>query len=71
MSTQKTTIIIEDECSARFRQRLDEVLSRYDTSRIVNIDTGIMTHDVSNTGSMQFKYYAIVIVEGNAQQYDN
>ena len=59
-----STLIIEEMDKSAYRTRLETVLSRYDKHRIVNIDTG-----VSFDGGLRL-FYAIILVEGNAMNYD-
>lgn len=67
---KKTTIIVEDEDKLSFRTRLDEVLSRYEEDRIFNIDTGMVHNNYDYHGCPQMYYYAIIIVRGDALDYD-
>ena len=70
MSINKTTIIIEDIDKLKFRTRLNEVLNRYDEDRIFNIDTGMVHNKYDSQGCPQMYYYAIIIVRGDALEYD-
>ena len=65
MNMKKTTIIVEDRDSLRYRQRLDEVLSRYKDEDIYNIDTGVVHDNYDSHGCPRMYYYAIIIVNGN------
>ena len=62
---KKTTIIVENSDASRYRQRLDEILSRYKNEDIYNIDTGVVHDNYDSQGCPKMYYYAIIIVNGN------
>ena len=64
---QKTTLIIEDSDSMKYRQRLNTVLSRYKDEDIYNIDTGVVHDNYDSRGCPKMYYYAIIIVNGNGR----
>lgn len=70
MSMKKATIMIEDTNRYKFRCRLEEVLNRYEDDRIFNIDTGMVHNKYDSQGCPQMYYYAIIIVRGDALDYD-
>lgn len=67
---KKTTIMIEDANRYEFRCRLEEVLNRYNEERIFNIDTGMIHDKYDSRGCPQIYYYAIIILRGDALDYD-
>lgn len=67
---KKTTIMIEDTDRNKFRERLQDVLNRYNDERIFNIDTGMVHNNYDARGCPLMYYYAIIIVRGDALHYD-
>lgn len=70
MNMKKATIMIEDTNRYKFRERLEEVLNRYNEKRIFNIDTGMVHNKYDSQGCPQMYYYAIIIIRGDALHYD-
>lgn len=70
MSMKTTTIMIEDSDRREFRERLEEVLNRYNEERIFNIDTGMVHDKYDSQGCPQMYYYAIIILKGDALHSD-
>ena len=56
MSMKKQLIMIEDLNKTKFRSRFDEVVNRYPSENILNIDTGVYFEDGLKT------YYAFICV---------
>lgn len=64
MNTKRhKTIIIEDSDQYSFKNRVDEVINRYYTDQIVNIDTGMFYNGTNSNGYYKVVYYAIIIAE--------
>ena len=56
MGVKKQLIMIEDTCRIKFRKRFDEVVSKYPSEYILNIDTGVYVENEVKT------YYAFLCV---------